>query len=711
VGKAKRFAPALAALSLLSTCAQAQQAPQPAAATLDPVVVSATRVSRPSYDLPVSIDVIDGATLREGQAAVNLSETLSRVPGLVVQNRQDYAQDLQISSRGFGARTAFGVRGVRLFADGIPATQPDGQGQAASFDLGSAKNIEVLRGPFSTLYGNASGGVIQIFTEDGPAVPFVEGSAWYGSYGSHRLGLKAGGDSGGLNYLASLARFETNGYRDHSQTTRDTANVKLLISADTATSITLIANALAQPNTQDPAGLSRAEVTANPRQVDISSLQFNTRKSISQQQGGLVLEHRFGADDTVRATAYFGNRKVEQYQAIPVAAQASPLSPGGVINLDNDMGGIDLRLIHRARLAEKPLTITLGANYDNLREHRSGYQNFIGATLGIKGALRRDEEDVASNFNQYLQADWQFTERWSLLAGIRASQIRFTSADHYITAANPDDSGGVRYNNTSPAAGLMFKLMPELHLYANAGRGFETPTLDEIAYRPGGVSGLNFGLQPQVSDQVEFGLKARPDAATSLTAALFRNQAHNEIVVLTSSGGRSTYQNAGNSRREGAELSASRMLGRGFSVLATYSYVAATYLDNFLTCTGSVCATPVTAVAAGNRMPGVPRNNAYAELAWHNDQNWFAALEARASSTVYANDVNSEYAAGYGLVNLRAGVEQRGQGWRIKEFFRVDNLLDRNYIGAIVVGDANSRYYEPAPRRSAMIGVSASMNF
>jgi iron complex outermembrane recepter protein len=710
VGLFARFACCLPGLLVLPLCAHAQEAGgQPA--TLDTVVVSATRVSRPSFDLPVSIDVIAGDALREGQAAVNLSETLSRIPGLVVQNRQDYAQDLQISSRGFGARTAFGVRGVRLFADGIPATQPDGQGQAASFDLASAKSIEVLRGPFSTLYGNASGGVIQIFTEDGPVVPTVEGDAWVGSYGSHKLGLKAGGERGALNYIASVSRFETDGYRDHSQTTRDTMNAKLTVNADESNTYTMIANALEQPNTQDPAGISKAEVAANPRQVDISSLQFNTRKSISQQQAGLVFEHRFNADDTVRATTYLGSRQVEQYQAIPVAAQASALSPGGVINLDNDLGGVDLRWIHRLQLAGQPVTLTLGTNYDDLREHRRGFQNFIGTTLGIKGALRRDEEDVVSNFNQYLQADWQLDARWSALLGVRASQIRFSSGDNYINASNPDDSGGVRYSNTSPAAGVLFKAAPGLNLYANAGKGFETPTLDELAYRPGGLTGLNFALQPQTSDQYEIGVKAKPDAVSRISAALFRNHAQNEIVVLTSSGGRSTYQNAGATRREGAELSATTSFGKGFSALVAYTYVSATYLDSFLTCTTSTCATPVTPVAAGSRMPGVPRSSGYAELGWRNEQGWFAALEARAASAVYVNDVNSEYAPGYGVLSLRAGLQQQGKSWHVKEFLRVDNVLDRNYIGAIVVGDANGRYYEPSPGRSAMLGISASLNF
>src|ERR687894_1388876 len=166
-----------ASLALVAPLAPAQD---------DAVVVTATRAPRPSLEVPASVERIYGDEIREGRPQVNLSESLGRVPGITVQNRQNYAQDLQISSRGFGARATFGVRGIRLIADGIPATMPDGQGQGSTFALGSAERIEVLRGPFSSLYGNASGGVIVVETEDPPAEPLVDVDFSAGTYGSWR---------------------------------------------------------------------------------------------------------------------------------------------------------------------------------------------------------------------------------------------------------------------------------------------------------------------------------------------------------------------------------------------------------------------------------------------------------------------------------------------------------------------------------------------
>src|SRR4051812_21576934 len=228
----------------------------------DVVVVTATRAPHSVLEVPASIDRVDGQEIREDRQKVNLSESMGRVPGIAVLNRQNYAQDLQIQSRGFGARSTFGVRGIRLIADGIPATMPDGQGQAATFALGTAERIEVLRGPFSSMYGNAAGGVIALDTMDGPPEPTAEADLLLGSYQTHRLELKYGGQFGAVNGIGSVSRFETNGYRDHSITMRDQLNAKLKWS-----NFTIVANSLRQPDTQDPLGLTRAEVEQNPRQA------------------------------------------------------------------------------------------------------------------------------------------------------------------------------------------------------------------------------------------------------------------------------------------------------------------------------------------------------------------------------------------------------------------------------------------------------------
>src|SRR5437667_7407595 len=253
---------------------------------LDPIVVTATRSETRAFDLPVAIDSVEAAQIQQGQLELNLSESLARVPGIVVQNRWNYAQDLMISSRGFGARANFGVRGSRLYQDGIPATMPDGQGQTGSFSLVSTQRIEVLRGPFSTLYGNAAGGVISVFTEDGADPPQLQGQVVAGSYGTYNGIAKTSGVARGVGYVLAANHFVTDGYRDHSEASRDLVNAKLKFDVDADTRITLIGNSLYQPEAQDPLGLTRAQWEANPRQADPSAELFNTRKTVNQSQGG-----------------------------------------------------------------------------------------------------------------------------------------------------------------------------------------------------------------------------------------------------------------------------------------------------------------------------------------------------------------------------------------------------------------------------------------
>ena len=713
---------ALAALCIATVARAQNAAPVPAvpAAPAVPlaaggeaptVVISATQVEQPAFDLPASIDVVTGRQLREGQRGVNLSEALSRVPGLQIQDRQNYAQDLQISSRGFGARSTFGIRGIRLYADGIPATMPDGQGQVSHFSLSSASRVEVLRGPFSALYGNSAGGVISIFTEDGEPGFTLTPSVSAGSFNSWRIGTKASGASGNLSYLADWGLFATDGYRDHSAARRESENAKLKVRLSDATTLTWTINHLDMPSSQDPLGLSRAQATANPSQADASAYTFNTRKSLKQTQTGLALEHAFTASDSVRLTAYAGERGITQFQAIPVAAQGAASSPGGVIDLGREYQGMDARYIRRGYLNDGAYTLTAGFNFDNLDESRKGYQNFIGATTGVQGNLRRDETNRATTFDQYVQGEWQFAQGWRLSAGVRNSRVSINSRDKYIVPGNGDDSGSVVYRATTPVLGLVKSLGESVNAYVTGGRGFETPTLNEIAYRAGST-GLNFGLQPARSRQFEAGVKMN-FGRTLINAAVFSTRTQNEIVVLSNSGGRSIFQNAGRTSREGFELSATGKVGEQVSLYMAYTYVNARYREDFFTCVITTCAVPAVLVSAGNRLPGVPQSNLYGEVQWRarDVAGPRAALEMRIVGSVPVDDRNTDAAGGYTVFNARVGWEQRSGPWTLNEFVRVDNLFDRRYIGSVIVNESNGRFFEPSPGRNYLVGMSAAYKF
>jgi hypothetical protein len=474
----KRIA-ATASLALLSAALQAQTSAVPAtdaaadaAPSLRPVTVTTPRGEVVPFDMPGSVDLVDRQQLRDGRLQVNLSESLGGVPGLQVQNRQNYAQDLQISIRGFGARSTFGLRGVRLYIDGIPATLPDGQGQSSNIDIGSADRVEVLRGPFSALYGNSSGGVIQVFTEDGEGPPTLGLSAAGGSDGTYRLGARASGASGNVDYVLSTSRFRTDGWRDHSAATRDIGNAKLGLRLDDGSKLTLVANSV-RIDAQDPLGLTQAQLDANRRGAALAT-QYDTRKTVDQTQLGLLYEKRVDARNDLRLMLYGGERETTQFQSIPPATQANPLSAGGVIDLKRRYAGLDARWTSHLQLAGSPFDLAFGVAYDTLDEKRRGYENFLGTTaaprqLGTQGRLRRDERNTVSNVDPYLQTRWDFAERWSLEAGVRRSSVRFDSDDRYVRGINGDDSGDARYGKTLPAAALRYAATRDLNLYVSAG--------------------------------------------------------------------------------------------------------------------------------------------------------------------------------------------------------------------------------------------------
>jgi iron complex outermembrane recepter protein len=666
----------------------------------DAVVVTATRISQPVLEVPASIDRVYGEEIHRGRPQINLSEDLGRVPGITVQNRQNYAQDLQIQSRGFGARAGFGVRGIRLVADGIPATMPDGQGQAATFALGSAERIEVLRGPFSSMYGNSSGGVISVDTEDGPAQPTGWADLSYGSYDTSRIGLKFGGQFGRVNALADLSWFETGGYRDHSAATRDHLNAKFRIGLQERSSLTFVVNSLRQPDTQDPLGLTRQQFEDNPEQSVANATIFNTRKTIEHDQLGGTFEHRF--DGTrIQVMAYGGSRYVQQFLAIPLATQAAPTHSGGVVDLDRRFGGGALRLFQKISPA---LTASFGVEYDVMDERRQGYIN----NNGVQGALKRDEDDTVESTGLYAQLEWKFAERWLLNLGARASDVRFRIQDYFIAPGNADDSGEQTYRATTPVAGLLFRLSDKTSLYGNFGKGFETPTFAELANVNPPATGLNFGLQASTSRQIELGVKTVVQERLRLNAAIFDIVTKNEIVVDQASGGRSSFKNVGHTDRDGFELAA-ETLGTGpWGARFAYTYLKAVFRDSFNTVFGAP-AVPVT-VAAGSQLPGVPREVVYGELRYQKDR-FYAQLEGTYKGRVPVNDQNSDFADAYASFNFVIGLVQRGARWSVSEYVRFDNFTDQSYAGSVVVNDANGRYFESSPQRNMTVGVQAKLQF
>ncbi|MBZ7844199.1 TonB-dependent receptor [Klebsiella pneumoniae] len=671
------------------------------------MVVTAAPTTVSELDTPAAVSVVNGDEMRQAAPRVNLSESLGAVPGLQVQNRQNYAQDLQLSIRGFGSRSTYSVRGLRIYVDGIPATMPDGQGQTSNIDIGSVDTIEVLRGPFSALYGNSSGGVINVTSQTGTQPPTVEASSYYGSFGTWHYGMKAtgavgdGSHAGDVDYTVSTNRFTTHGYRDHSGARKNLANARLGVRINDVSKLTLLLNSV-DIKANDAGGLTADEWRDNPRQSPRGD-QYNTRKNTRQTQAGLRYERQLSAQDDLSVMMYAGERETTQFQSIPRAPQLKPSHAGGVIDLTRHYQGIDTRLTHRGELLV-PVTLTAGLDYENMSERRKGYENFVmvnGAPqYGEQGALRRNERNLMWNVDPYLQTQWQLTDKLSLDAGVRYSSVWFDSNDYYITPGNGEDSGDASYHKWLPAGSLKYALTDAWNVYLSAGRGFETPTINELSYRSDNQSGLNFGLKPSTNDTVEIGSKTRIGNGL-FTAALFQTNTDNEIVVDSSSGGRTSYKNAGKTRRQGMELGLDQQFGESWRLKAAWTWLDATYRTNV--CDDASC--------NGNRIPGIARNMGYASFGYQPEQGWYAGSDIRYMSDIMANDENTAKAPSWTVVGLTTGYKWSYGRMDMDLFGRIDNLFDREYVGSVIVNESNGRYYEPAPGRNYGIGLNLAWRF
>lgn len=663
---------------------------------LDEVVISASGFKQKIIDTAASITLINRNQIQSGQARDSLSEPLNRVPGIFALNRQNYAQDLQISSRGFGANSTFGTRGIRLIVDNIPGTVADGQGQTSHIDLPSTDRIEVMRGPFSVLYGNSSGGVIRIFTQDGGPKNELQPYFEIGSYSQRKIGIQASGISNKTNYLLDVGDFHTNGYRMHSAADRLNANSKLKFKVGGDTSISLVANNV-NLTAQDPLGLNQNQLATNPQQAGTGAITQNTRKSVLQTQAGMTIDTRLDRSNQLVFTPYYGQRHVTQF----LNAQVN-----GVINLKRDFYGMDSKWIHKTQALQMPLTVVSGIDINENDDHRQTFQN----NSGIQGSPGQDYRMGAKNLDQYIHADWRLLERLALNLGARNSQTSLSSVSN--NPNNNANSGSTTYKALTSMASLQYFLTESSNVYVSYGSSFDTPTLNQVTYSNAGLISTcssqcaNFELLAATTKQIEIGFKSKVSNSTQVNLAFFNANTTNDIVVGGSLSGRTSFTNAPKTNRQGLEGSAQFLMPFNLEMNLAYTVLSATVKEAYLN-NGAY-------VLSGNRIPGVPNQGFFAELLWVKPNKAMeAAVETRVNGSMAVNDINSSsVASGYAVMNIRGVLRQElPGGWSFSQFFRINNILDRSYVGSVIVNQAFARFYEPAATRNWMIGGKVSYQF
>ena len=673
---------------------------------LPTIKVEATRTDTAYMETPASIFRVD-MPKNDQSLEVNLTEVVKGIPSVQLRNRENYAQDLQLSMRGFGARSTFGVRGIRLYTDGIPATMPDGQGQTSNIDLSSLSHLEVLTGPFSSLYGNSSGGAILATTKEGQGTDSIETSYAGGSHHKNHAGLVLQGGSKNQNepsYMISSSYFDTDGYRDHSSAEKVLNNAKLTWNLDDGSKINWITNYV-NIDADDPGGLTRVEKESNTKQVAKNVLDYNARKKIEQTQTGITWSKPINDQNEIYAMSYIGQRHVTQYQSIPQITQTNPNTPyqaGGVIDFKRDYYGTDFRWTGKDLLPHTQFSA--GLAIDAMNESRQGYLNFNGTgEKGIKGALRRDERNTLWNIDPYLQAAWYFLPAMRLDTGVRYSNVHYQSNDHYIVGLNGDNSGKTTYQEVLPSIALSWQIIPQALIYASYAKGFETPTFTEMAYpAQGGASSLD--LKPSKSDNYELGLKSS-NVFGDFNLATFYIHTKDDIVAAENIAGRATFRNAEKTLRKGVEFAWNKKFWKDLVVNASYAYLDATF-DSTVPAIGKVAQIP-----EGNVIPGIAKNQAFIGFSWKPEQGFYAGFDTQFMDKVYVNDMNGDAAESYTIASAYTGYTFRYTDWSLNGFTRIDNLFNKQYVGSVIVNEGNNRFFEPADGRNWSAGIKLSKQF
>jgi iron complex outermembrane receptor protein len=461
-----------------------------------------------------------------------------------------------------------------------------------------------------------------------------------------------------------------------------------------------------QPYTNDPNALTPAQYVSNSRQVGTNSAGTTTAQVLNSRlyrinsYGGFIFDHNLSEKDSLRLMAYSGSRSNLQYLTTAAASE-----------IIRDTEGFDFRWTRKDLFLNRPLNFTAGLAYDSMEDIRSRYKYTapgVYSPLGTDVNKDRREQQKAFNVDEYLQASYEPTDRLLVIAGLRHSRVNIQNNDLWL-ADGTNSTGQVTFTNTSPVAGVTFKVSPILNVYANYGRGFETPTFAEMTYSSPGGAGPNLSMVPSKSKNYEIGLKAFVTSNTRINVALFKVDTKNEIVVTASNASlQNVYGSIADTERKGIEFSLDSQLPYNFNFYQTYTYLDSEFKNTFNNLISNVSST----VSAGNRLAGVYKNTAYTELSWkYPALNFSSAIENIYFSDVHGFDSNAgaNKADAFSIVNVRASLKQSYNNWSFSEFARADNIFDEKYVGNVRVN--NNATFEPGAPRNYTVGVTSSYTF
>ncbi|HAS47532.1 MAG TPA: hypothetical protein DCS93_44055 [Microscillaceae bacterium] len=650
-------------------------------ATLDTIQVTASRLPSTELLTPYALSVVDKFYLQTGQRQLSINEALQNVPGLLALNPDNFAQDLRVSIRGFGTRSAFGIRGIKLLVDGLPESTPDGQAQVDNLDLGAFQRVEVIRGSSAGLYGNAAGGVLS-FTSESVTQPFVELGYTAGSFGLQRYQLKGGVQKGKISGFAQVSHTQTNGYR--SQSRLETTQLYSYIKADFTpkTQLKLIYNYVFSPIADDPGALNRTDATQTPIEARTQNVTFDGGESVEQGKVGLIFNHQFTERQQLTVKSFFINRSFDN---------RLPFQRGGIVKLNRNFYGLGAQYQYQGKILSLPYQLKLGVDIEQQQDNRERFDNLDG----IRGSKTLDQRELFTNTAVYLLQALQITPKLKLNASIRYDALQLEAQDQFLNDGN--DSGNRSYQVWNPSIGLLYNFSRLANVYINISTSFETPTLNELSANPSGGGGFNPDLNPQTAISYELGLKGLIIKRLRYSAAIFYIDLQNELLPfeLAAFPQRTFFNNVGNSTRQGLEVSLDYRFFKGLHLLGSYTFSRFVF-DNFPDGSDDF---------SGKVLPGVPAHMGYAELRYQDKQGWFGSFNVRFNGSIFATNANDVEDPGYQLVNFRMGWEKRFNHFTLAPFFGINNLFNMRYTANLRINAFGARYFEPGMPINFQAGV------
>ena len=649
--------------------------------TLPVLEVSSTRSNKRAVNVPAPLSKISQREILFGLPQLSLDEALTHTPGVFFQNQFNAAQDLRISIRGFGARSAFGVRGIKVLVDGIPYTLPDGQTQLDSIDPGLIDSIEILRSPSSSLYGNSSGGIISIKTKEGHSSKNESKvQLELGQFGLKKNWLNLSGVSGNLNYHFYTSHLQWDGYRNHSSTESTLTHGKFRLQTGADSDLTFILSHSHSPKAEDPGALTKLQAESNPQQANSTNTSYDAGEEVKEDRIALIYNKFFSPSHNFSLTTHLNHRLFQN---------KLPYTSGGSIEFERWAPGIQVRSIFDLKFFDRPSRLIAGADLSFQNDDRKRFDN----NDGTPGDKTLDRLETVHSIGPYLRAEWHWTPRLEVVGGIRYDRVRFELDDAFLD--NGDQSDDQTFSEFSGTVGSIFHLKESLHIYANVASAFETPTTTELAKDPNGGSGFNSDLKPQYSVSYEVGFKRRPLEGPELDLAFFIIHSHDELISYEVSGS-TFYKNTGQSRRVGLEVGMSHHPMEWIKTSLSYTFSNFKFIEF----------DDSGVDQSGHSIPGIPEHHISLNLNAFSESGWFARSELKHVSAFFVNNGNSVKNSDYTTSRISFGHKKKVGGFVGSLYLGLNNLFDEKYNANTRINASGNRYFEPAPPFNVFGGFS-----